>query len=121
MGPIQSSLNQLTLSALGAIAGVAKGFQGGMGKVPEKTEEKPKVKPASSETKALQDKPVKTGFTTEEEAVLSTMRMGRRSYNKYAGGIAAFNAVNATNSMIQQKASASFSLEERLKDKGGKE
>ena len=32
MGPIQSSLNQLTLSALGAIAGVAKGVKGGFEK-----------------------------------------------------------------------------------------
>ena len=29
MGPIQSSLNQLTLGALGAVAAVSKGFKGG--------------------------------------------------------------------------------------------
>lgn len=47
MGPIQSSLNQLTLSALGAIAGVAKGVKGGF--------EKPKApgEPAQAESKPL--------------------------------------------------------------------
>lgn len=119
MGPIQASLNQLTLSALGAVAGIAKGLKG----MPTPQGQQPKapaVKGVKSETAALEKKPVKTGFTTEEAAQLLTARLGKRGYNKYASGLAAIQAVDSANDMIYQKASANFSVADRLSKVGGK-
>ena len=107
MGPIQSSLNQLTLSLIGAVAGIGKGFKGGFNK-PEAPEEKKTVVqgPKSETAKA----------TKKQEAVAP--HIGKRSYNKYASGIAANVAAFSGMDMIQQKARARFrSAEER---KGGK-
>ena len=47
MGPIQSSLNQLTLTALGAVAGIAKGVKGGL--IKPQVEEK-EIEPATAWT-----------------------------------------------------------------------
>lgn len=98
MGTIQSSLNQLTLSAIGAIGGVAYGFKGGFKKpqAPKPQTEKPKV-----ETTSGMGNIVKIGKDYS--------RKGSRSY------MAAVKAVYSGNDMIAQKARAKFvPLAERL-------
>ena len=86
MGPIQSSLNQLTLGFLGALGGVAKGFKGGFNEPKAPEESKSKVKPAKVETTK------KAQFAYESPKT-----------SEYA----AFAAQSSGNDMIKQKALSS--------------
>ena len=85
MGMIQSSLNQLNLSAIGAVGGLIKGFQGGFGKKPEA--KKPEVKDVGPLT-----------ATNKEDGY--TPRIGKRPYAKYK----AMEAIISANDSIAQKA-----------------
>lgn len=94
---IQSSLNQLVLSGLGAVAGVTKGVAGGF-KVPQAP--KSELSDITSETKN-EGNIAKIGRDRS--------RTGMRSY------AAAVKAVESGNDMISQKARARFlSLPDRL-------
>ena len=84
MGPIQSSLNQLTLGLLGAVAGVAKGVKGGFEE--PKAPGQPKVKPAKAETGKKATYALQTPKTSE---------------------YATYSALQSGNDMIKQKARAS--------------
>lgn len=98
MGPIQSSLNQLTLSALGAIGGLAYGFKGGFKspKAPKAQVESPKA-----ETTSAMGNVAKIGRDYS--------RTGMRSYG------AAASALASGNDMIAQKARAKYKTpEERI-------
>ena len=92
MGPIQASLNQLSLSVLGATAGLTKGLKSAV--------KKPEVKGVSPKTE------VSSGMG-------NIAKIGRvAGYRRYMAGAAALSG----NDMIAQKARASFkSLEERRK------
>lgn len=98
MGTIQSSLNALTMSAIGAIGGVAYGFKGAFKepKVPQAQGEQPKAETTS-------------GMGNIAKVGRDYSRAGMRSYT------AAAKAVQSGNDMIAQKASARFiSPEERI-------
>ena len=86
MGPIQSSLNQLTLSAFGAIGGLAHGFKGGFAK--PKTQ-KPQAQPKTEITNSM-------GNIAKIGRNYSRTHM--RSYE------AAASAVENANDVILQKA-----------------
>ena len=92
MGPIQASLNQLSLSVLGTAAGLTKGLKSAV--------KKPEVKGASPKTE------VSSGMG-------NIAKIGRvAGYRRYMAGAAALSG----NDMIAQKARASFKpLEERKK------
>ena len=90
---IQSSLNQLTLSALGAIGGIAYGFKGGF-KTPQAPVEQPKAEQPKAETTSGMGNIAKIGRDYS--------RKGSRSY------MAAVKAVESGNDMISQKARAKF-------------
>ena len=101
MGPIQSSLNQLTLSTLGAIAGVAKGVKGGFlkPKAPGKPTRKSKPLPeAKVSDYAVQGEATYTvGSSSEKSAIMANV------------------AGLSGNDMIQQKHRASAKkVKERL-------
>ena len=91
MGPIQSSLNQLSLGILGTAAGFAKGLKSAV--------KKPEVKETSKP-----DTEVSSGMG-------NIAKIGRvAGYRRYMAGAAALSG----NDMIAQKARASFKpLEER--------
>lgn len=94
MGPIQSSLNQLTLGALGAVAAVSKGLRGEF--------KKPQT-PAKTSTKAL------PSAKTSDYAV-----MGNTTYTigNEAAAMSDFAATKG-NDMIKQKF-RSTKVKERL-------
>ncbi len=83
MGPIQSSLNQLTLGFLGAVGGLAKGLKGGFN---QPKSEEAKVEPAQAET----GKKAKFAYQTPKTS-------------EYAS----FAAQSSGNDMIRQKALSS--------------
>ena len=102
MGPIQSSLNQLTLSALGAIAATAKGLKGGFN-VPKAPGE-----PAKANVQ------LPAGTTPQTYAV-----QGEQTYtvgsSQDKSAVAELAAYNSGNDAIKQKArSSSRSIKERL-------
>jgi len=92
MGPIQASLNQLTLSVLGAVGGVAHGVKGTFAKpkapAPEKTEQ-PKT-----ETQSTMGNIAKIGRNYS--------RANIRSYE------AAARSVESANDLISSKAKSHF-------------
>ena len=76
MGPIQSSLNQLTLSALGAIAGVAKGVKGGFQqpKAPgEPAESKPLPAAKVSDYAVMGESKYTVGTDIEKSAIMANI------------------------------------------------
>ena len=93
MGPIQSSLNQLSLGILGTAAGFTKGLKSAV--------KKPEVKETSQP-----DTEVSSGMG-------NIAKIGRvAGYRRYMAGTAALSG----NDMIAQKARATFKpLDERLK------
>ena len=97
MGKIQSSLNQLTLSAFGAIGGIAYGFKGGFNKpqAPKPEAEKPKVETTS-------------GMGNIAKIGRDYSRTNFRSY------VAAAEAVFSGNDAIAQKARSLNPVETRL-------
>lgn len=101
MGPIQSSLNQLTLSAIGAIGGLSYGFKGAFKKPkapqPEtpKSEEQPKVETTS-------------GMGNIAKIGRDYSRTNFRSY------YAAAQAVDSGNDAIAQKARSLNPVKTRL-------
>ena len=97
MGPIQASLNQLTLSALGALGGAGYAFKSGF-KKPEAP--KPEVKKPEAETSSGMGNIAKVGRDYS--------RRNLRAYD------AAARAVDSVNDAILQKATAKFSPEERI-------
>lgn len=100
MGPIQTSLNQLTLSALGAVGGVAYAFKGAL--------KKPQAV-AKPEAKEQLKAETTSGMGNIAKVGRDYSRKGYRSY------LAAANAVDAGNDMISQKARAKFKTpEERI-------
>lgn len=107
MGPIQSSLNQLTLGIAGAAAGLAKGLKS--------SGKKPEAKPVQQEPD--KQEPVQTNYgptALEGKQYDYTARLGSRPYNKYAAALA---AQTSGNDLIRQKARSSFkTAEQRLAD-----
>lgn len=102
MGPIQASLNQLTLSALGAVYGLSKGL-------------KPQAKPSQESNPIKKDlqplKPAKPGDYKVQEDIKYTIP-GAQDMSVLMSDVAG----RAGNDMIQQKFRARFkSVEERLK------
>lgn len=93
MGPIQASLNQLTLSILGSVVGVSKGLSGGL--------TKPKAKVDSS---------LNTNVTN---SMGNIVKIGCNSsgYGRFKAATAAMSG----NDMIAQKARATYRGLERLK------
>lgn len=93
MGPIQASLNQLSLSVLGAVGGLAHGIKGTFAK-PEapKAEKQPAEK---AETSSGMGNIVKVGRDYS--------RTNLRAYS------AAAKAVDSANDAILQKASSKYS------------
>jgi len=87
MGPIQSSFNQLTLSALGAVGGLAHGFKGGFNK-PAKAQ--PQEQLPQSEVSSGMGNIAKVGKNYSNKNI--------RSYQ------AAVKAVDNANDAILQKA-----------------
>lgn len=101
MGPIQSSLNQLTLGIAGSVAGLAKGL---------KSVKKPEAKPVQKEPDKQEPAQTNYGPTVlEGEQYDYTARLGSRPYNKYAAALA---AQTSGNDLIEQKARASFKTAE---------
>ena len=101
---IQNSLNQLTLSAIGAIGGIAYGFKGAF-KKPQAS------RPQAEKPKAEKNPKVETtsGMGNIAKIGRDNSRKNTRSY------LAAAKAVDSGNDMIAQKARAKFiPLEERL-------
>ena len=96
MGPIQSSLNQLSLGILGTAAGFTKGLKSAV--------KKPDIKSPSTETQPQ---------TEVSSGMGNIAKIGRvAGYRRYMAGAAALSG----NDMIAQKARASFKpLEERKK------
>lgn len=94
MGPIQSSLNQLTLSILGATAGIAKGLKGGF--APQKQK--------SNEQKVEQTKlnPAEVSDYKVQEAIKLTTP-GLQDQSAIMSDVAGLSG----NDMIKQKARAS--------------
>ena len=97
MGTIQSSLNQLFLSSLGAISGVAYGFKG-----------------AFKEPKAKAQGEAPQAETTSGMGNIA--KIGRdRSRTRSRSYMAAAKAVDSGNDLIAQKARAKFiPIEDRL-------
>jgi hypothetical protein len=99
MGTIQSSLNQLFLSSLGAVSGVAYGLKGGF------------LKPKAPETEKVEKPKAETtsGMGNIAKIGKDRSRTGSRSY------MAAAKAVDSGNDLIAQKARAKFiPIEDRL-------
>ena len=92
MGPIQASLNQLTLSVLGAAGGLAHGIKGTFAKpqTPKAKQPEPKV-----ETTSGMGNIVKVGRD-----------YSRKNLRSYA---AAARSVESANDAIQQKATSYYS------------
>ena len=101
MGQIQSSLNQLTLSAIGAIGGLAYGFKGGFKKPQAPAEKQPNVEQPKAETTPAMGNVAKIGRDYS--------RTNFRSY------FAAAQAVDSGNDAIAQKARSLNPIENRLK------
>lgn len=99
MGPIQSSLNQLTLSAIGAIGGVAYGFKGGFRKPVKPKAEQPEEQP-KAETSSSMGNIAKIG-----------RNYGNRGLRSYQ---AAALAVESGNDAIVQKATKKDVIARRL-------
>lgn len=93
MGPIQASLNQLTLSALGAVGGLAHGIKG--------TFNKP-VAPGKAETPAPKTETT-SGMGNIAKVGRNYANKGLRSYE------AATKAIEAGNDAIVQKARSKYS------------
>ena len=107
MGPIQSSLNQLTLSAIGAVAGLARGFKG------PKAENTKDTKPEApkSETGEVITKPENMGTAAKLKGVSPK---GNRKFK--AEEVAALSG----NALIFEKARlGSFSVSSRIEEVGG--
>ena len=93
MGPIQSSLNQLTLSILGATAGIAKGLRKGF--VPQKQSNEQKVEQTKLNPAEVSD------YKVQEAIKLSTP--GLQDQSAIMSDVAGMSG----NDMIKQKARAS--------------
>ena len=91
MGMIQSSLNQLTMSLLGAAVGVGKGLQGGF--APAKTPGEQKL--VKDESTKVSDYKVPVGYSNLKPTMYNTSES------------AAFSALQSGNDMIRQKALSS--------------
>lgn len=104
MGPIQTSFNQLTLSALGAVGGLAHGFKGAFDK-PAKT--KPQANPKTE---------VSSGMGNIAKVGKNYSNKNIRSYQ------AAAKAVDNANDAILQKALTQEAVKIRFSEimKGGK-
>lgn len=102
MGPIQSSLNQLTLGLLGAVAGVAKGVKGGFSE-PKKLE--------SNEQKEV--KPLEPAETSDYK-VQNPIEYTKPLPQEMASLMSDIAGISG-NDMIKQKYRARFkNVEERL-------
>lgn len=96
MGPIQSSLNQLTLSAIGAVGGLAHSFKGVF------------AKPKAQETKA--QKPETQPTTEITNSMGNIAKIGRNYSRTYMRSYeAAARSVEAGNEVIDSKAKSHFS------------
>ena len=93
MGPIQASLNQLTLSAIGAVGGLAHGFKGTFAK-PQVKAQQPKNEQPKVETQSGMGNIAKIGRNYS--------RTNIRSYE------AAARSVDSGNEVIQAKAKSHF-------------
>lgn len=89
MGPIQASLNQLTLSAFAAMGGLAHGLKGEF-----KKPEKPKAEQPKAETKSGMGNIAKIG-----------RNKGNTNIKAYTASI---KAMESGNDAIEQKARAKF-------------
>ena len=100
MGPIQSSLNRLVLTAIGTLAGGMKLAQGGE----QEAEEKPQAqKEKESQKQPAQKSETKSGMGNIAKIGRNYSRSNIRSYE------AAARSVEAGNEEIDSKAKSHFS------------